>query len=150
MVKRFLVVLAGVISLALVRPAYLAGVSLNLWQPFTRPAGVSKRAKYVDAFKRAAWFDCSVDAGRNVNACRAWDPDGNLIAFGNYRLEGQNRAATARELTPWEVHPYPGHPDLAWIYLAGRNGGPRRTLAPVNDSGEPLEKFEVHISTGDR
>ena len=92
----------------------LIGISFNLWQPITRPAGVSSRARYVDAFKSAAWFDCSVNPVRDVDVCRAWDPDGRLIAFGSYRLDGKNRAATARELHPSRVQPYPGHPKLGW------------------------------------
>jgi hypothetical protein len=91
------------------------------------------------------FFDCSVDVARNVNVCRAWDTDGNLIAYGNYRLDGENRAATAFELRPSAVHTYPGHPNLAWIYLFGDHGIANRTLVPVNNAGQPIERFEVRI-----
>jgi hypothetical protein len=37
-----------------------------------------------------------------------WDIEGSLIAFGNYGLDGKNRAATALELRPSAVHAYPG------------------------------------------
>ena len=106
------------------------------------------QARYVDALKSAAWIDCSVVRTRDVDVCRAWDPDGNLIAFGDYRLDGANRGATASELRPSGVHLYPGHPNLAWIYLFGEhwrvNG---RTLVPVNEAGQPLERFEVRIGS---
>src|SRR5260370_6286920 len=37
---------------------------------------------------------------RNVDVCKAWDVDGRLVASGDFRLEGENRAATKRELHP--------------------------------------------------
>jgi len=77
MVKRIALVIAGVVFLALIRPVYIIGVGFNLWQPFTRPAGVPSQARYVDAFKNAAWFDCSVNPVRDVDVCRAWDTDGS-------------------------------------------------------------------------
>lgn len=104
------------------------------------------RARYVDTFKSAAWFDGVLDRTKDVDVCRAWDQDGNLIAFGNYRLEGENRAATESELRPSSVHSYPTHPNLAWIYLFGDHGIIEgKTLVPVNDAGVPLERFEVRI-----
>jgi hypothetical protein len=107
---------------------------------------IKRIARYVDTFKSAAWFDCSIDRTKDVNVCRAWDTNGNLIAFGNYRLDGEGRAATAPELRPSQVHLYLGHPNLAWIYLFGDHreivGKP---LVPVNDAGKPLERFEVRI-----
>lgn len=119
---------------------------MGLWQPLTRPTGVTARARYVDSFKSAAWFDCSIERIKDVNVCRAWDTDGNLIAFGNYRLEGGNRAATVAELRPSKVQLYPAHPNLAWIYLFGDDGSILgRTLVPVNEAGKPLERFEVRI-----
>ena len=145
MIKRIVQFLVCVALISSLRPAYLIGVSLGFWQPLTRPSGVSTSAHYVDAFKSAAWFDCSVDGARNVNVCRAWDAGGNLIAYGNYRLDGENRAATAFELRPLAVYPYPGHPNLAWIYLLGDHGIASRTLVPVNNAGQPLERFEVRI-----
>lgn len=151
MIKRTVLVFCGVALIASLRPPYLVGVSIGFWQPLSRPYGVSARARYVDAFKSAAWFDCSVERTKGVNVCRAWDTGGNLIAFGNYRLEGENRAANARELRPSEVQECPGHPNLAWIYLFGDHGTIRgRTLVPVNDAGRPLERFEVRIGNESR
>ena len=67
-----------------------------------------------------------------------------LIAFGSYRLEGKNRAATARELRPSEVQVYPGHPNLAWIYLFDDHRTIMgKTLIPVDEAGKPLERFGV-------
>jgi hypothetical protein len=71
-IKRVVLVFCGVALIASLRPAYLVGVSFGFWQPLTRPAGVSGRARYVDAFKSAAWFDCSVERTKDVNVCRAW------------------------------------------------------------------------------
>ena len=119
MVKRIVFIFGGLVLIASLRPVYSIGVSLNFWQPLTRPASVPKRARYVDTFESAAWFDCSIDRTKDVNICRAWDTNGNLIAFGHYRLDGKNRAATAPELRPSQVDLYPGHPNLAWIYLFG-------------------------------
>jgi hypothetical protein len=139
-------VLAVVVMIASMRPVYLIGVSLGFWQPLTRPVGVSARARYVDTFKSAAWFDCVLDRTKDVDVCRAWDEDGKLIAFGNYRLDGENRAATEGELRPSVAYPYLGHPNLAWIYLFGEHGDiVGKTLVPVNDAGRPLERFEVRI-----
>jgi hypothetical protein len=96
--------------------------------------------------KGATWFDCSVDQIHNVNPCKAWDSSGRLIAFGNYRLDNEGRAATARELRLSIVHNYPDHPDLAWIYLSTDKGGDfGKTLVPVGADGRPLERFEVRI-----
>ncbi len=64
---------------------------------------------------------------------------GNLIASGNYRLDGENRAADGSELRPSEVETYPGHPNLTDIYLFGDHGLIRgKLLVPVNDAGSPL------------
>ena len=146
MIKRIVLVLGGVAVIASLRPAYLIGVSLGFWQPVTRPTGVSGGARYVGTFKSAAWFDCLLERTKDVDVCRAWDEEGNLIAFGNYRLDGENRAATEAELRPSQVHLYPGHPNLAWIYLFGDHGNTvGSTLVPVNDDGIPLERFEVRI-----
>ena len=144
MVRRIAFVIAGLVALALIRPVYLVGVGFNLWQPFTRPVGVSSRAHYVDAFKTAAWFDCSVNTVKNVDVCRAWDRNGKLIAFGNYRLDGEGRAATMRELRPSMVQAYPDHPNLAWIYLFDDSRTiAAKTLVPVDEAGKPLEQFRV-------
>jgi hypothetical protein len=151
MIKRFAVILGGVALIASLCPAYMIGVRLGFWQPLTRPVGISKRARYVETLKSAAWFDCSVERVKDVNICQAWDTAGNLIAFGNYRLDGENRAATSLELRPSVVHINPGHPDLAWIYLFGDRGSVfGRTLVPVNEAGQPLERFEVRIGNDSR
>ena len=134
----------AVLLLGLAYPIYTIGVAFNIWQPLTRPRGVSQLAHHVDAFKSAGWFECAVDLERNVNVCRAWDEDGRMIAFGDYRVDGENRAATEHELRPWNVHRGPnGNPNLAWIHLFGSKGGSSLTLVPVNDAGQPLERFEI-------
>ena len=147
MLKRIIMVAVVVAFIAALRPAYQIGVAAGWWQPLGRPVGVSARAHYVETMKSAAWFDCSVDQVRDVNVCRAWDRDGTLIAFGNYRLDGENRSATQSELRPWRVHDgNPQHPTLAWIYLFGVDTkGMPRTLVPVNNAGQPLERFEVRV-----
>ncbi len=145
-IKRIVFIFGSVVLIASLRPVYLIGVSLGSWQPLTRPNGVSKRARYVDTFKSAAWFDCSINQTKDVNICQAWDTNGNLIAFGNYRLDGENRAATGLELRPSQVHLYAGHPNLAWIYLFGDHQKiVGKTLVPVNAAGKPIERFEVRI-----
>jgi hypothetical protein len=141
--KRIALTLVTVVLLGLSYPIYVVGAAFNIWQPVTRPSGVSSRAQYVDAFKSAAWFDCSIDHARDMNICQAWDPRGNLIAFGKYRIENSNRAATELELRPRRVHEYPGHPNLAWIIVREEWGQTPITLVPVNDSGQPLERFDV-------
>jgi hypothetical protein len=145
-IKRIVLAIGGVALIVLLRTAYLVGVGLGFWQPLTRPVGIPSRARYVDTFKSAAWFDCSVEPTRSVDICRAWDTSGILIAFGSYRLDGENRAATSLELRPSRVLPYPGHPNLAWIYLFdGDRRIDGRTLVPVNEAGQPLERFDVRI-----
>ena len=135
------IMLGAAVALVVVSvPVYLAGVSFGLWQPLSRPVGVSAGARYLETLKNAGWFDCSVDQIKDVNVCRAWDRDGKLMAFGNYRLDGENRAARAVELRFERVESYPDHPSLAWIYLSDG-----RTLVPVNDTGQPLQRFEVRL-----
>ena len=120
----------AIVLLGLSYPTYVVGVALNVWQPLTRPRGVPKRAHYVDAFKSAAWFDCAMDSRRNVNVCEAWDDEGRLIASGDYRLDGENRAAREIELRPFTIHRGPnGNPKLAWIYLFGSKGASSFTRA---------------------
>lgn len=87
----------------------------------------------------AAWIDCSLDRAGDVDVCRAWDPVGHLIAHGRHRLDGQNRAATPSELHPSNVQRNLSRSELSWIDLYGG-----KTLVPVNDASEPLERFEVH------
>jgi hypothetical protein len=96
--KRILLVAVAVVLPGLSYPTYVAGIAFNFWQPLTRLSGVSRGAHYVDAFKSAAGFDCAVDSRRNVNVCRARDEEGRLVAFGDYRMDGENRAATQGEL----------------------------------------------------
>jgi len=142
-IKRFLVVLAVVTLILSVRPVYRLGVELGSWQPVTRPFGVSSQARYVSRLKSSGWFDCSVDHTKNVDTCRAWDDAGHLIAYGSFRLDGEKRAATASELRPSQVQLYPGHPELAWIYLSDAKSDFGKILVPVHSIGEPLERFEV-------
>jgi len=85
-----------------------------------------------------------VDHTKDVDACRAWNGAGHLIAFGNFRIDGKKRAATEAELRPTLVQLYPSHPELAWIYLTDGKSDFAKTLVPVNNAGEPLERFEVH------
>ena len=148
-VKTALAICGGMMLIAAARPAYLMGVAVGLWPPTTRPAAVSSRARYASVFEDQAWFDCSVDHSRDVDVCRAWDADGKLIAFGIYRLDGDNRAASESELRPSHVN-RSQRPDLAWIYLSNRSGWYGRFLVPVNSAGQPLERFEVKVSGDQR
>jgi hypothetical protein len=134
----------GFLLIAATPRIYTFGVVFALWQPLVRPLGVSSAARYVSRLKSSAWFDCSVDRTKNVDACRAWDDAGHLIAYGDFRLDGEKRAATATELRPSQVQIYPGHPELAWIYLSDAKSDFGKILVPVNSAGEPLERFEVH------
>jgi len=125
------VLTAGVVTgLASIWPAYILGIAFGLWQPVTRPAGVARRAHYVSSIEDGTWFDCSVDSVRNVNRCRAWDFTGKLIADGDFRLEGEDRAATAAELKPSSVTSSGGHAYM--IFLFGRAGARSRVLVPVD------------------
>ena len=146
--KRIAAVRAVVLYIAALRLLCLVAVPFGLCQPWTRPASVPWRAWYVPTLTDGAWFDCSVDRKRDVDTCKAWDDEGHLIAFGNYRLDGDNRAATAFELRPTMVQGYPCHPELAWIYLFKDYNPLGRTLVPVNGKGQPLERFEVTIGDG--
>jgi hypothetical protein len=148
LIRRILTVVGAVVLILISRPVYRLGVGLGFWQPFTRPPDVSSRARYVVTMEDSAWFDCSFDPGRDVDVCRAWDEAGHLIAHGNYRLDGERGAARPTELRPSEVAIYPGRPELAWIYLEGDHDTRDKTLVPVNETGEPLERFDVHIQDG--
>jgi hypothetical protein len=141
LIKRVLKVAAAAALIVIAFPAYQLGVALGLWQPLTHPLGVSPQARYVPSyFYGSLWFDCSLDRGRDVDVCRAWDDAGRLIAYGNYRLDGEKRAAATEELRPSGVSGGPpGRPDLCWISLSDG-----KTLVPVNHAGDPLERFEVH------
>ena len=61
-----------------------------------------------------AYVRCSVDREHDVNKCSVWnDHNGALIESGNYRLRGENRAATESEL-------HVSFPDVGGlIYLEG-------------------------------
>lgn len=143
--KRITLVITAVGVVIATCPVYLTGVALGLWQPLSRPIGVSARARYVETLRSAGWFDCSVDRIKDADVCKVWDRDGRLVAFGHYRLDGENRAARAAELRFWYVEHYTGHPDLAWIYLSDHG-----TLVPVNDTGQPLQRFEVRLGDSSR
>jgi hypothetical protein len=101
---------------------YWFGILANWWSPLVRPHGVPPGAKHVFIWESAAWFDCSVDSKRDVDVCRAWDAWGRLVASGDFRLEGENRAATPGELRPST----PGRTNRSGlsgeIYLFGPNG----------------------------
>ena len=146
--KRIAAVCAVVLYIAALWLLCLIAVPFGLWEPLTRPSGVSWRAHYIPTLTSGAWFDCSVDRKRDVDSCKAWDDEGHLIAFGNYRLDGENRAATEFELRPSMVLGTPGGPKLAWIYLFKDYNSFGRTLVPVNGEGRPLERFEVTIGDG--
>jgi hypothetical protein len=150
-IKRIVIVVGAVALIAALHPIYITGIAFGVWQPLSRPVGVSAKARYVETLKSAGWFECSVDRLKDVNVCRAWDRDGKLVAFGNYRLDGENRAATLIELRPSTVESYPDHPNLAWIYLFdAHNTIMGRTLVPVNEAGQPLQRFEVRLGTDTR
>jgi hypothetical protein len=144
LIKRVLKAAAAAALIVIAFPACRLGVELGLLQPRTHPLGVSQQARYVPGFYRSLWFDCSLDRRRDVDVCRAWDDAGRLIAYGNYLLDGEKRAAAREELRPSRVSGGPpGRPDLCWISLSDG-----KTLVPVNQAGDPLERFEVH-SQGD-
>lgn len=112
--------------------AYTACVSLGILQPLGRPHGVPASARYVSTFKQETWFDCRVDLPRNVDVCRAWDVNGKLMVDGDFRLEDEERAATAAELRPSQVISATGH--VYMIYLYGNdNRVLGRVLVPVVD-----------------
>ena len=133
-----------VIALALARPIYDFGVVCGVWQPFTRPPGVSSAARYVSRFEGGAWFDCSVDARRNVDVCCAWDPNGHPLGGGDFRLECEGRAATKSELRPSDVISSSGHAYM--IYLYGKDGAESKTLVPVTRDGKGGCPFQVTIT----
>ena len=101
--------------------SYSVGITLGFRQPLVRPTTVSAGAKYVSIIKNGTWFDCSIDSRRNVNVCTAWDYKGRLLITGDFRLKGQNRAATKDELYPSAIGPKPTHEpnvfDKNTIYL---------------------------------
>ncbi|HEY1207576.1 MAG: hypothetical protein ABSH46_05045 [Bryobacteraceae bacterium] len=119
MLKKFLLVLVAVVFVAAVGVAHWVGVIAGWWDPLVRPANVTSRAHYVFIWESAAWFDCSVDARRNVNVCKAWNDDGRLVASGDFRLKDENRAATSDELHPSALGPTNEFGGSDTIYLFG-------------------------------
>jgi hypothetical protein len=101
---------------------YKTGVILNYWDPFSRPGAVSPNAHHVFLWESEAWFDCSVDKAQNVNFCNVWDGTGRLIASGGFRIEGENRAASAEELHPSTTGPTEADGRSRSIYLFGPDG----------------------------
>lgn len=123
---------------ASVYPVYVAGFVLGFWQPFTRPAPVTSKARFVSRMESGFWFDCSVDAKRNVDVCKAWDYKGALLADGDFRLEDEGRAATQSELRPSAVFSSGGQAYM--IYLFGEHGAHSRTLLPVRGEGNAVTR----------
>lgn len=101
---------------------YRFGIIMNWWSPVNRPATVSKEAHYVFVWESAAWFDCRVDEIRNVDVCRAWDNSGRLLAAGDFRIKGEDRAATKEELKPSAVGATNLNGLSDTIYLFGPKG----------------------------
>lgn len=130
MMKRILRIASVSVLAAAAWPTYILGVAFGLWQPLTRPSSVSASAHYVSSVEDGTWFDCSVNVERNVNSCKAWDFGGHLIADGEFRLEGKDRAATASELRPSSVISSGGRAYM--IYLFGKAGAKSGVLVPVD------------------
>ncbi len=130
MVKRILLIVLGLLLAAGVWPAYSLGVAFGFWQPLTRPSSVSASAHYASQLEDGTWFDCSVDLKRNVDVCKGWDSYGRLLANGDFRLDGEDRAASAAELRPAWVDSGGGH--AYYIYLFGKEGAEDRVLVPVD------------------
>jgi hypothetical protein len=95
-----------------------------------RPPGVPRTAHYVDRIEDGTWFDCFVDSKRDVDICKAWDDSGRVIADGPFRLEDEDRAATASELHPSLVLSTGGKAYM--IYLFGKDGIFGRALVRVD------------------
>ena len=149
-VKGAVVICIGVALIAMARPVYIFGVVFGLWQPWTRPFGVSSSARYVSWIEDGTWFDCAVDSKRNMNVCRAWDSSGRLLADGDFRLECQGRAATKAELRPSSISSSGGH--CYAIYLYGKEGARSRSLVPVTSEQQnpcPQTTITYPSSSGD-
>ena len=104
--------------------AYGVGIIFGFWERLIRPKPVSSKAKYVSIIEEGVWFDCSIDSRLNVNVCTAWNYDGRLLITGEFRLKGQDRAATKDELYPSALEPNriylfdgPGHGNIWTRYL---------------------------------
>jgi len=132
MIRKIIVIGIGAVLFAAAWPLYNLGVAFRLWQPL-RPAGVSPSARYVSLIEDGTWFDCTVDSQRNVNVCRAWNTSGKLVADGQFRLEGDGRAAIGSELRPSRVLGTDGKAYM--IYLFGEHGALSRALVPVPQIG---------------
>jgi hypothetical protein len=121
----------GLALIVLVPGVYVCGVVFGLWQPVTRPPGVSATARYVSRIEDGTWFDCSVNSERNVDICKAWGSDGRFLADGDFRLECEARPATKAELRPSAVNSSGGHAYA--IYLFGERGAESKILVPVTN-----------------
>jgi hypothetical protein len=128
--KRILLIGIGLAALVAAFPVYHLGIALSLWQPLIRPRGVSASAHYVSIVEEGTWFDCHLDFKRNVDVCKAWDPDGRLIVDGDFLLEGENRPASESELRP--THVARGDGQVWRIDLHGKDGNFSKALVPVS------------------
>lgn len=128
-VKRILRIVLGIVLIAVGAVSYDLGVRFGLLQPLTRPGTVSTSARYVSLIEIGTWFDCYVDSKKDVDVCKAWDSDGRLLADGEFRLEGENRAATRSELRPSRVNGGVGR--IKYIELEGDQGPFSKVLVPV-------------------
>lgn len=129
-IRRAILIAVILVLLAAAWPAYNFGIALGFWQPITRPKGVPRSARYVSLLEDGTWFDCSVDARRDLDVCKAWTQDGKLIADGEFRLEGEGRAASKSELRPSRVLTTNGRAYM--IYLFGDHGAFSKVLVPVS------------------
>lgn len=129
--RRIMLSAVAILSIAATWPVYILGVVIGLWQPLTRPSAVPSSAHYVSSIEDGVWFDCFVEPRRNVDTCKAWDFGGRLLADGDFRLEGEDRAANSAELRPSAVISSGGHAYM--IYLFGKDGAYSRVLVPVDD-----------------
>jgi hypothetical protein len=131
--KWALIALGGLGAAFLIPLLYGLGVAFDFWQP-RRPPGVSTGAHYVSRIEDGTWFECSVDSKRDVDVCKAWDMNGQLIAAGDFRVECENRAAIQSELRPSSVLSTGGRAYL--IYLFGDKGPESKSLVPVSRDGK--------------
>jgi hypothetical protein len=129
--KRLYSALAGSAAIAAAWFVYTLGVAFGFWQPVRRPSGVPATARYVSLIEDGTWFQCSVDAKRDLNFCRAWAQDGKLLANGYFRLQDEGRAATQSELRPSRVLRTNGRAYM--IHLFGAKGAFSRALVPVDE-----------------
>lgn len=100
LVTRIVMIIAALTLIALLKPIYIVGIVFGLWQPWSRPAGVSSNAHYVSQIETAEWFDCSFDRRRDVDFCTVWTDDGRKLGTGDFRLEGKDHGAPSSELHP--------------------------------------------------